>query len=447
MAGPKRPLLATCGSLILAAVCGCGSTYRPVVAPINPTGPAPQPNLLVSVVSLQNPPGQPALAATPGVATILNFSGDSIVAQAYVGPGPTGFAVSADGGSAYTVNNDNTLSSFGVSANLQTKSVQVTTLLPSTTTSNISSVSGAIYLANAAQNEIDFLTGTPVSFKQSVAVGLGPVTVVGLSPSQRVYAISQMVPLDQNTGGTVVPGACSNPTAVTTPGNVYTIETSTNTVSNVIPTGICPVYGVASPDNRRVFIMNRGDGTVTVINSQTNSFDRTIKVGAGPVYAELYQTASILVTANYDSNTVNFIDVSTDVYGNDSPTFGNVLATVPVGFHPATVAVMQDGSRAYTANEGDGTVSVIDMTSFQVKKTIPVIGHPRTVAAVSNSLIGKVYVTSPSSSQVTVIRTDTDTVTATVQLPGNVVELHPSAQATGGRNSINTSRIPGSGTP
>jgi YVTN family beta-propeller protein len=447
MAGPKRPWLAAGGLLMLAAACGCGSTYRPVVAPINPVGPAPQPSALVSVLSLQNAPGQTPNPASAGVATILDFSGDSIVAQAYVGPGPSGFALSNDGGSGYTINNDNTLSTFGVSANLMTKNVAVTTLLPSTVPVNALAVSGAVYLADASRNEIDYLTGSPVAFKQSVSVGLGPITVVGNSAAQRVYAISQMVALDRNSGGTVVPGACTNPSAVSTPGNVYSIETATNTVSNVIPVGICPVYGVASPDNRRLFILNRGDGTVTVINSQTNQFDQTIKVGAGPVYAEILQTSSILVTANYDSSTVSFIDVSTDVYGNNSKTFGTELARVPVGKNPSYVAVMQDGSRAYTANEGDGTVSVIDMTSFKVKKTIPVMSQPRSVTSVSNSLIGKLYVTSPSSSQVTIIRTDTDSVSATVQLPGYVVDLHPSAQVAGGRNNINASHTRGSGTP
>lgn len=436
MAGPKRPWLGAGGLLMLAAVCGCGSAYRPVVTPINPTGPPAQPSTLVVAVSQQNAPGTIPDPTTPGVATILDFSGDGIMAQAYVGPGPVGFALSPSGGSGYTINHDKTLSSFPVTQSLMTKNVQVTTLLTSTTPANVLSAVGSVFLADTANNEVDYLTGSPVALKQAIPVGLGPVTVVGNASGQRVYAISQML----------APNTCNTPSQNVN-GQVYSIESTTNTVSNIIPVGVCPVFGLISADNRRVFILNRGSGTVSVIEGQTNQFLQTISVGAGPVYAEIYQKASILVTANYDSNSVSFIDISTDVFGNNSPTFGNVLATVPVGSHPSTVAVLQDGSRAYTANQGDGTVSIIDMTSFKVKKVIQVMDQPRSVAAVSNALIGKVYVTSPTSPQVTIIRTDTDTITATVQLPGWVVELRTGGQTAGGGNTINASRTAGSGTP
>ncbi|HVJ07365.1 MAG TPA: YncE family protein [Acidisarcina sp.] len=451
LTGPKRPWWAAGGLLMLAAVCGCGSTYRPVVVPINPTGPAPQPATLVVALSQQNAPGAVPDPKTPGVATILNFSGDSILAQAFTGPGPIGLALSPSGGEAYTLNHDQTISSFPVTASLMTKNVNVTTLLASTTPANVLSTGNAVFLSDSATNQVDFLTGSPVALKQAIPVEMGPVTVVGNSGAQRVYSINQMV----------APGVCDTPSQSVN-GKVDAIEESTNTVSGEITVGACPVYGVASSDNRRVFILNRGSGTVSVIDGQTNQLNaatwgpdhqpcpyncQTISVGAGPVYAQIYQKASILVTANYDSNTVSFIDISTDVYGNNSSTFGRVLATVPVGHHPATVAVLQDGTRAYTANQGDGTVSVVDMTSFTVKKTITVMSQPRSVAAVSNALIGKVYVTSPTSSQIIVIRTDTDTISASVDLPGWVVDLRTGGQVAGGSNSINASRIVGSGTP
>ena len=76
-------------------------------------------------------------------------------------------------------------------------------------------------------------------------------------------------------------------------------------------------------------------------------------MGAGPVYADYYRTGQLLVTANYDGNSITIIDTSLDTFGNDSATFGKVLATVPVGLHPVELAVLQDGSRVYVANQGD----------------------------------------------------------------------------------------------
>jgi DNA-binding beta-propeller fold protein YncE len=65
---------------------------------------------------------------------------------------------------------------------------------------------------------------------------------------------------------------------------------------------------------------------------------------------------SQLVIANYDGGTISIIDVSLDEWGNDSSTFGTTF-TVPVGKNPASVTVLYDGSRAYTANQTDQTVS------------------------------------------------------------------------------------------
>ena len=137
------------------------------------------------------------------------------------------------------------------------------------------------------------------------------------------------------------------------------------TISARLPLGVCPVYGISSADGQRAFILNRGSGTITVINSQLNTLDTalnptgtinlcggTTPCNAGPVYASLYTPGNLLVVSNYDNNTISVIDVSLDIYGNDSPNFGKVLATVPVGLNPAAVTVLQDGSRAYVANEG-----------------------------------------------------------------------------------------------
>jgi DNA-binding beta-propeller fold protein YncE len=216
--------------------------------------------------------------------------------------------------------------------------------------------------------------------------------------------------------------------------------------------------------------MNRGSGTVTVINSQLNAIDAAhpticltpggppCAVGAGPVYADYYRTGQVLVTANYDGNSISIIDASLDQYGNDSATFGTVLATVPVGLHPVEVAVLQDGSRVYVANQGDiaagtpGSVSIVNLSNYTVEKTIPLNANPHAIGAIYNYPIGKVYVASQNSPYLTIIRTDTDIISDTVELEGNIVDMHVNAQypgqATPGALNYQTeSRSVGSGAP
>jgi hypothetical protein len=180
---------------------------------------------------------------------------------------------------------------------------------------------------------------------------------------------------------------------------------------------------------------------------------------AGPVYAEYNLSTSQIVVADYDGGTISVIDVSLDEYGNDSSTFGTTF-TIPVGTtatpNPAAVTVLADGSRAYTANQnddstgsgsGNGTVSIVNLTSHTLEKTLPVIGHPRTVVSTQNSLYGKVYAAAPDSPYLTIVRTDEDIVDTTILVEGNIVDVRTTTQNGSSGNANNISRKPGYGQP
>jgi hypothetical protein len=152
------------------------------------------------------------------------------------------------------------------------------------------------------------------------------------------------------------------------------------------------------------------------------------------------------VVADYVAGTISVIDVSEDEYGNDSSTFGTTF-TIPVGSNPAAVTVLFDGSRAYTANQTDQTVTIVTLSSHTVEKTLPVTGHPRTVVSTQNSQFGKVYVASPDSPYLTILRTDLDIVDTAVLVEGNVVDVRVTTQSGSGGNTNSVSRRPGFGQP
>ena len=248
---------------VAALFAGCGNSYRPVITPINPTGPAAQPNSYAVVVS------SPATNAL-GVATVLDYSGDSILAQAPIGPNPFAFTLDANGANGYTVNSDHTLTNFQVSSTQpQEKNINFSTLPPTAQTVGLFSPTAGLWNADLNGNVIDVLAinGSAEAFKLAVPVATTPVAVVGLgSLGQHLYSISQNVPFDVT---------CNNaPTSVATDGEADALEVASFTVSARIPVGECPVYGVASADGRRVFVLNRGSDTVTVINSQNNTLDQ-----------------------------------------------------------------------------------------------------------------------------------------------------------------------------
>jgi len=125
---------------------GCGAGYRPVVTPINPSGPAPQPSSIAVVVSSPAP-------TSPGVATIINYSGDTMVAQSPIGVGPISFTLDQTGSTGYTYNSDGTVTNFPASSNLQQKNVTVTTLPSTSVPVNMFSPSAGLWMTD--------LTNTP----------------------------------------------------------------------------------------------------------------------------------------------------------------------------------------------------------------------------------------------------------------------------------------------
>jgi DNA-binding beta-propeller fold protein YncE len=474
------PAAVLAGIAVLAA--GCGNQYRPVITPIQPTGPASQPTADVTVVSQPGftplpagdiGPCQGVAYANPSVISLVDFSGDSIMNQADGGYGPLTYSLEPGGANVYAPNCDGTLTTAQATASsLLTKDVQTSTLLPGSQPTNTLLAGTNLYVTEIGlhgptclvTNCVAQLTGSPEGLKQEIPVAPSLINLTGYSTGERVYAISQG---NSNGGTQPVWGDCASPSSVTVNGEADAIETSTNTISARLPLGICPVFGFQTPDELRNFVMNRGSGTITVINTQLNALDTTnprlgpnatISVGAGPVYADYYRPGQVLVTSNYDGNSITIIDVSLDQYGNDSSTFGTILATVPVGLHPVEVSVLQDGSRVYVANQGDiasgtpGSVTIVNLQNYTVEQTIALTSNPHAIGSIYNYPIGKVYVASQNSPYLTVIRTDTDTVSATPEMQGNIVDMHVNAQypgnsSPGSLNYQTESRSVGSGAP
>jgi DNA-binding beta-propeller fold protein YncE len=511
-----RVRLVQAGASLAAAalVAGCGNNYRPVVTPINTNGPAAQPLSFVAVVSAPSTNVSNCPVANAGIATIIDYSGDSIMATACIGPGPTAFTVDSTGSTGYTINSDHTLSNFPVSSNLQVNNVTYTTLLTTAEPVNLLSTVG-LWAADLDGDIADLFTGSTATFLRSIPLAPTPVMVVGSSTgAQRFFGISQ----GNSQGENVSSGVACNLSPTAGPmGEADGIEVSTDTISSHIALGRCPVYAVASSDAKRLFVLNRGSDTITVINVENNTLDGhfdaqghcvqfqsqagqtvtchpTLPLSlnavaatgvappngtagmtdtAGPVYAEYNAATNQLIVANYDGGTISIIDVPLDEYGNDFNTYdsqGNITGgfgttyTVKVGQsaapYPASVTVVNDvaGSvRAYTANQGDctpdctaspnGTVSIVNLSSHTLEKTVAVTGYPRNVVSTQNSSYGKVYVASPNSSYLTIIRTDTDIVDTTMLLVGDIVDVRVSTQNGVSGNNNYLSRVPGFGQP
>ncbi len=393
---------------------------------------------------------------------MVDVSGDTPLTTTAVGLAPYYLATDAltttsNVSNGYTLNGDGTFNNFDISPLLIASAVLSATLSPGGASNSVVSFSGTstsnVYVTQPARSSVaQFLrSGTGLTQVQELTVPANPIYTVGVPSAPRVYTISQ-----GTAGGT---------------GFATAIETATaiNTISNTIPVGSNPVYGVMTADARRAFVLNQGDGTVTVINAQQNQLDtpiNTIAVGTAPVWADLIPTRNEIAVLNAGNGTtpgsLTLISIplcsvlSAPTNPNCDPNnpidavgFGTVLATIPVGVRPNIVAVLQDGTQAFVANSGDtvtcpasfnnvtpsippangcGTVSVINLLTNTVVATIPVAGHPNFLAATTGSPTGKVYTTSSETSLLTILRTDTDNIQTYVDLQGTGQQVRMTAQ-------------------
>ena len=422
----------------LLSVAGCGNNYRPVITAINPVGPAGQPTKYAVAISDPNPLGPDGVptGSLPGLATFVDFSGDTVLITANIGAGPYYLILANSGSTGLTLNRDGTVNSFSISTSLLSSSVLQTTLLPNATLPTSIFPEGAYtYITQPARQSVAELNGSPLTLQQELSpVGPSPVYIAGVASAPRVYVLS--------------PSATAGSAGTATP-----IETSTNTPSSALPVGINPVYGVMTADTRRAFVMNKGSNTVSVIDAQNNRLDPGVTNGTiqdpsavAPVWADFAPTLSELVVANEGNGTGNG---SVSIFsiplcsvlapaGNpncninnpiDATGFGSLVANVPVGKNPVMVGVLQDGTQAYVINEGDSTVSVINLATNTVTATIPLpaTANPTFVAVTTGSPTGKVYVTSSTSKTMTVIRTDTNAVDTTIPLQGYGIQVRVTA--------------------
>ena len=422
------------GAAATLSLAGCGNNYRPVVSAINPVGPSSQPTVIATALSDPGNGGN-------GLITVIDVFGDSVIANASVAPQPTYLAVDPLG-EAYVVHNNSVLvESFTAATGLMTSTVKQSslsagacgTVVSNNTTQGCqiypASGSAPIFITEPLLSRVAVLTGgAPPTARQELPVPANPVYTVGLSTSERVYTLSQ--------GAT--PG--------TSIGTATGIENGTNNaISASIPVGVSPIYGVMTADGRRAFIVNTkgngtGNGTVTVLNVQGNAIDITVPVGLNPVWAGIAPAVNELAVVNAGNGTtagsLSIINIAlcsqVALQGNaqcdtnnpsDSVNFGKVLGTVPVGLNPVQVAVLSDLSKAYVANAGDGTITVVDMNTMVATKTIQVGGKLNWIAAVAGNPTGKVLVTASDSQVLTIIRTDTDAVSTTLPLQGYGVSL------------------------
>jgi DNA-binding beta-propeller fold protein YncE len=166
---------------------------------------------------------------------------------------------------------------------------------------------------------------------------------------------------------------------------------------------------------------------VSAIDTATNAVVNTVSVGVGANFMFYDTTRNRLYVANPATNTVTFLDASSDA-----------LSAVVINVaNPIAVAVLPDGSRAYISSAavagGNVTsrVTVINALSGSIKTTIPLTTASQVCASNPSELpmaaaadSSRVYVGNCDAGNVAIIQTLDDTLLLRMPAPQSASFSH-----------------------
>ena len=374
---------------------GCGDTFRPIASPLPTPGGDPGTFDSLTVINCNGTTSRIGpLATCAGTARsnslTINVSGDSLTASADIGVAPGMVSYDATHAVFYVPNTTTDLITSVVSGST------ATTLTVAPGSNPLMSVVGSIeeYALNSG-------SGSVCPNLSVIAIASNAVTstvCVGSSPAYGLQTGANVFVLDK----------------VLNQVNVYSPQQGKFVAS--IAVGTTPVYAVASFDRNFLYVVNQGSSDISIVDANAFTVVNTVPSGgSGPVSAFLDRSLVRLYILNQANNTVTGFDAT----GNSTLT---KLGTATVGPNPVSLTVLTGGTRAFTANSGNNTVSEINTGSFTTKALTVGADPSALVTDVASSNDGsKLYAASVTSGNfkngVTVIRTSDDAVITTLPSP------------------------------
>jgi YVTN family beta-propeller protein len=190
-------------------------------------------------------------------------------------------------------------------------------------------------------------------------------------------------------------------------------------IAVVAENGVTGHEVIASPDGKTAYVPIYGDsgvgkpgtnGTnIMAIDVASRSVAGNLDFGHGvrPHCAQFGPKNGLLYVSTELDNSISIID----------PKTLKVIGSIPTGQPESHMFVIShDGKRAYTANVGPGTVSVLDLDARKTLKVIPISPTTQRIAISMDDKM--VFTADQTKPRLAVIQTATNKVESWINLPG-----------------------------
>jgi YVTN family beta-propeller protein len=269
-------------------------------------------------------------------------------------------------------------------------------------------------MPNQGSDNMTIVNSRNLSDRITVSVGHEPHESAATHDARYVFV--------SNRGdGTIAVFDTATRTELDTDGN------PTNGTTRIVA-GLQPHGLAVTPDDRYLLVTNDGSNDVTVVSIAGFQVIGTVPaVGSGPHMVAITPDGREAWTGNINGGDVSILDVAKTIA---DPAHAVVCATpggsgsacrIPSGSGTESVTFTQDGKTAYVAAGNSNSVTVIDVRTRQVIRTLSIAGQPLRVAVRPDG--HRAYVSQFSGTSIAVIDTATNLLVPGEQITGVVDSL------------------------
>ncbi len=275
------------------------------------------------------------------------------------------------------------------------------------------------YVTNGGSNCVTVIDKQEDSVVGTIAVGEAPRGIIASSDGTRIYvansrsntitvidtSVNRVSTTIDNSGYTPEELALSwddNTLFVTNPrsNNVSVIDVVSNMVVARINVGQKPIDIVADIERRKLYVSNYYSLSISVIDMVTRMVENTINLSSNPKYLALCDDC--LYIGNESVNDVYVLNIPS--YSIDTVNIGSRLERLVCGLT----------NRVYAGNIGFDEISFLHTSLDIITKNIAVGRSPAGMDV--DAIRRKLYVTNKSSGDVSVIDIKTERVIKTIQV-------------------------------
>ena len=270
------------------------------------------------------------------------------------------------------------------------------------------------YIPNQGSDNMTIVNSRDFSDRITVSVGDEPHESAATHDARYVF-------VSNRAAGTIAVFDTTTRTELDTDGNAA--NGTTRIAAGSLPHGLA-----VTPDDRYLLVTNDGSDDVSVVSIATLRVIGTVPaVGDGPHMIAITPDGREAWTGNLDGGDVSILDVALAIADPAhavvcrTPGGSGSACRIPSGQGTEGVTFTHDGKTAYVASGSSSTVTLIDVKTRQVIRTLSIGGWPLRVAIRPDG--HRAYVSQFSGTSIVAIDTATGLIVNGEQITGVVDSL------------------------